>query len=77
MMMILTSTKLKIYGKRPNLKVKIKLTQVVVEVPMVTVFPEKNFTCFIFSNKFLLTILLIFILSSGYDLFCLALPQVE
>lgn len=50
-----------------NLKVKIKLTHFVMEVPMMTVFPEKNFTCFIFSNKFLLTILLIFILSSGYD----------
>lgn len=50
-----------------NLKVKIKLTYFVMEVPMVTVFPEKNFTCFIFSNKFLLTILLIFILSLGYD----------
>lgn len=32
------------------------------EVPMVTVFPGKNFSCFIFSNKVLLTILLIFIL---------------
>lgn len=50
-----------------NLKVKIKLTYFVMEVPMVTVFPEKNFTCFIFWNKFLLTILLIFILSLGYD----------
>lgn len=50
-----------------NLKVKIKLTHFVMEGPMVTVFPEKNLTCFIFSNKFLLTILLIFILSLGYD----------
>lgn len=46
-----------------NLKVKIKLTHFVMEVPMVTVFSEKNFTCFIFSNKFLLTTLLIFTLS--------------
>lgn len=44
---------------------------------MVTVFPGKNFTCFIFSNKFLLMLLRIFILSSGHDLFRSALPQVN
>lgn len=45
-----------------NSGVKKILTPFVLEVPVVTIFPEKNFSCFIFSNKFLLTILLIFIL---------------
>lgn len=44
---------------------------------MVTFFPEKNFTYFIFSNKFFLTILLIFILSSDRIFFCLVPPQVN
>lgn len=37
-------------------------THFVMETPVVTVFPGKNFSCFIFSNKFLFTNLLIFIL---------------
>lgn len=45
-----------------NSGVKKILTHFVMEVPMVTVLLEKNFTCFIFSNKFLLTVMLIFIL---------------
>lgn len=50
-----------------NSGVKKILTHFVMEVPMVTVLLEKNFTCFIFSNKFLLTVMLIFILWSGYN----------
>lgn len=39
-----------------------EIAHFVMEAPVVTVFPGKNFSCFIFSNKFLFTNLLIFIL---------------
>jgi hypothetical protein len=55
------------------------LTHFLMGVPMVTVYPGKNFSYFIFSNKFLLTILLFSYACNQVIIFffCLALPDVE